>query len=177
MKWLPATLLAVALAVVAAGCGEQDPNAGASGSGASTPAGSPAASASKPGPPGPGPWAKIDAKDYKALDGGLMYAVIKPGAGPAIKSGQQALMHYTGWVKSSGKKFDSSRDRGQPFPFPLGQGAVIPGWDKGVVGMKQGEQRQLVIPAAMGYGDQGTPDGAIPPGADLVFDIELMGMK
>jgi FKBP-type peptidyl-prolyl cis-trans isomerase len=167
MRWLPATLLAVALAVVAAGCGEQDPNAGI---------GSPEASASKAGPPGPGPWAKIDAKEYKTLDGGLMYAVIKPGKGAEIKSGQQALMHYTGWLKSNGKKFDSSRDRGEAFPFPLGQGAVIPGWDKGVVGMKQGEQRQLVIPAALGYADRGA--GAdIPPGADLIFDVVLMGMK
>jgi peptidylprolyl isomerase/FKBP-type peptidyl-prolyl cis-trans isomerase FkpA len=164
MKWLPATLLAVALAVVAAGCGEQDPNAGASGSGSG-------------GGGNSTPWAKVDEKDYKTLDGGLKYAIIKPGSGPEIKTGQQALMHYTGWLKSNGKKFDSSRDHGQPFPFPLGQGAVIPGWDKGVVGMKQGEQRQLVIPAALGYGDQGTPDGAIPPGADLVFDVELMGMK
>lgn len=174
MKWLPATLLAVALAVVAAGCGEQDPNAGysGSGSGGSSTAGS-GAEASKPGPPGPGPWAKIDAKEYKTLDGGLVYAVIKPGKGEGIKDGQTAEMHYTGWLKSSGKKFDSSRDRGQPFDFPLGQGQVIPGWDKGVKGMLPGEQRQLVIPAALGYGDHGA--GAdIPPGADLVFDVELL---
>jgi FKBP-type peptidyl-prolyl cis-trans isomerase len=161
-NWVLALALVLPLAVVAAGCGEQDPNAGAGGS--------------PSGEGGSTPWAKVADNQYKTLDGGLKYAILKPGNGPEIQDGQTASMHYTGWLKSNGKKFDSSRDRGEPFEFPLGQGAVIPGWDKGVKGMKVGEQRQLVIPAAMGYGDRGA--GAdIPPGADLVFDVELLGIK
>jgi FKBP-type peptidyl-prolyl cis-trans isomerase len=106
---------------------------------------------------------------------GLKYQVFKKGDGPEAKSGQTVSVHYTGRL-TNGKKFDSSVDRGQPFEFPLGQGAVIKGWDEGVAGMKVGERRQLTIPAELGYGDRGAgPD--IPPGATLVFDVELLGVK
>ena len=141
---------------------------------ASTPTGS-----SDTGPPGgsggaPDAPAKVDPADYKKADGGLQYAILKPGSGPEAKKGDQVEMHYTGWLKDSGFKFDSSLDRGQTYPFTLGAGRVIKGWDLGVQGMKPGERRQLVIPAELGYGDRGTPDGQIPPGATLVFDVELV---
>lgn len=106
---------------------------------------------------------------------GLKYQVFKKGAGAVAKAGQTVSVHYTGWLVD-GTKFDSSVDRGQPFDFGLGQGQVIPGWDEGVAGMKIGEKRKLTIPAKLGYGDRGA-GGVIPPGATLVFDVELLGVK
>ena len=95
------------------------------------------------------------------------------------KPGQQVSVHYTGWLDEGGKKgkkFDSSRDRGQPFGFPLGGGQVIRGWDEGVAGMKVGGKRTLLIPAALGYGARGA-GGVIPPNATLIFDVELLGVR
>ena len=89
---------------------------------------------------------------------------MKVGSGAEAHDGQVAVVHYTGWL-TDGTKFDSSRDRGQPFSFPIGQGQVIPGWDEGVAGMKVGGRRKLVIPASLGYGDMGAPP-VIPPGCD-----------
>jgi len=107
---------------------------------------------------------------------------LSPGAGAEIKSGQTALVHYTGWLydtaapDNKGKKFDSSVDRNEPFEFPVGGGFVIKGWDEGVVGMKVGGKRRLVIPPEMGYGARGA-GGVIPPGATLVFDVELVEIR
>jgi FKBP-type peptidyl-prolyl cis-trans isomerase len=105
----------------------------------------------------------------------LVIEDLKVGDGPEAKAGQTVSVHYTGWL-TDGKKFDSSVDRGQPFEFPLGGGRVIKGWDQGVAGMKVGGKRKLTIPPHLGYGDRGA-GGVIPPGATLIFEVELLGLK
>ncbi|MEI6082918.1 MAG: FKBP-type peptidyl-prolyl cis-trans isomerase [Verrucomicrobiota bacterium] len=100
---------------------------------------------------------------------------IKVGTGAEAVAGKTVSVHYTGWLVD-GTKFDSSKDRGQPFSFPLGGGRVIKGWDQGVAGMKVGGTRKLTIPASLGYGDRGA-GGIIPPGATLVFEVELLGVN
>ena len=94
------------------------------------------------------------------------------GTGAEAKAGNQVSVHYTGWL-TSGSKFDSSKDRNTPFPFKLGGGQVIKGWDQGVAGMKVGGKRKLRIPPTLGYGAKGFP-GAIPPNSTLVFEVELL---
>ena len=106
---------------------------------------------------------------------GLKYTDTKVGTGAEAKAGQTAVVHYTGFL-TNGTKFDSSKDRGQPFTFRLGGGQVIKGWDEGVQGMKVGGARKLTIPANLGYGAQGA-GGVIPPNATLVFDVELLDLK
>ncbi len=110
---------------------------------------------------------------------GLRYIDERVGDGAEAKAGQTVSVHYTGWLFQNGQKgakFDSSRDRGQPFAFPLGAGRVIRGWDEGVAGMKVGGRRTLIIPPELGYGARGA-GGVIPPNATLVFDVELLGVK
>ncbi|MBC8135268.1 MAG: FKBP-type peptidyl-prolyl cis-trans isomerase [Fibrella sp.] len=107
---------------------------------------------------------------------GLQYDDMTVGKGKTAVAGKTVAVHYTGTLKD-GTKFDSSRDRGQPFEFPLGGGQVIKGWDEGVAGMKVGGRRKLIIPANLGYGADGTPGGPIPPNAVLTFDVELMDVK
>jgi len=106
---------------------------------------------------------------------GLKYHDIKVGTGASPRQGQTVFVHYTGWL-TNGSKFDSSRDRGQPFDFPLGQGRVIKGWDEGVASMKIGGRRKLTIPSDLGYGPRGMPP-VIPPNATLIFDVELLGVQ
>jgi FKBP-type peptidyl-prolyl cis-trans isomerase len=103
---------------------------------------------------------------------GLQYWDIVTGTGVMAAPGSTVKVHYSGFL-TSGEKFDSSRDRGEPFSFPLGAGQVIKGWDEGVAGMKVGGQRQLRIPPNLGYGAAGA-GGAIPPNATLIFDVELL---
>ena len=105
---------------------------------------------------------------------GLQIEEMKEGTGEIAKAGTQVRVHYTGWLVD-GKKFDSSKDRGQPFGFKLGGGQVIRGWDEGVEGMKVGGIRKLTIPPDLGYGARGA-GGVIPPGATLVFEVELLGV-
>ena len=110
---------------------------------------------------------------------GLQFEDTVVGTGASPKPGQTCVMHYTGWLwenGAKGKKFDSSVDRGQPFEFQIGLGMVIKGWDEGVMTMKVGGKRPLLIPASLGYGSRGA-GGVIPPNATLVFDVELLGLK
>ena len=106
---------------------------------------------------------------------GLQYTIDEPGTGAQPTPGQTVKVHYTGWLPD-GTKFDSSRDRGAPLEFPIGQGRVIKGWDEGVAAMKVGEKRTLIIPPALGYGARGA-GGVIPPNATLVFKVELVGVR
>jgi len=128
---------------------------------------------SKPAPPAPAVTSNV--KELLKTDNKL-------GEGALATAGKEVSVHYTGWLYDEaapdhrGSKFDSSRDRGQPFDFPLGAGRVIKGWDQGVDGMKVGGQRTLVIPAVLGYGDRGA-GGVIPPNAALLFDVELLGVR
>ena len=110
---------------------------------------------------------------------GLQYEDINTGDGAEAQAGAHVTVHYTGWLQnpdgSPGRKFDSSKDRNDPFVFSLGAGEVIKGWDQGVQGMKIGGLRRLVIPAALGYGARGA-GGVIPPNATLIFDVELLAV-
>jgi len=163
---LATTLALAVLALVA--CGKRDePGAGTT---ASAPANAPDTAATP---------ATTTATGTETMP--MQQTDLAPGNGAEIKSGQSALVHYTGWLydaaapDNKGKQFDSSVGR-EPFEFPLGAGAVIQGWDKGVVGMKVGGKRQLVIPPEMGYGNRGA-GGVIPPGATLLFDVELVEIR
>ncbi|MEO8366515.1 MAG: FKBP-type peptidyl-prolyl cis-trans isomerase [Pseudoxanthomonas sp.] len=114
---------------------------------------------------------------FTTLASGLQFEDTVVGTGAAAAPGRNVTVHYTGWLyenDAQGDKFDSSKDRGEPFVFALGAGMVIKGWDEGVQGMKEGGQRTLIIPASLGYGARGA-GGVIPPNAMLIFDVELLG--
>jgi FKBP-type peptidyl-prolyl cis-trans isomerase len=115
----------------------------------------------------------LDAMNRSAT--GLYTRDLTTGSGDVAESGDSVSVHYTGWLPD-GRQFDSSRGGG-PFEFTLGAEEVIPGWDEGVAGMREGGRRQLVIPADLAYGDQGAGGGVIPPGATLVFDVELLEVE
>ena len=142
--------------VVLAGCGGQAEDRGAATSGFSASLG-------------------VDTTALTRTPSGLRYQELAKGEGKEAAAGKVVLVHYTGWLPN-GEKFDSSRDRGEPFSFTLGAGQVIAGWDEGVAGMKVGGRRKLVIPPDLGYGTAGAPPD-IPPGATLVFDVELVDVR
>ena len=112
--------------------------------------------------------------DYTTTPSGLKYRDVKNGTGAVAKTGMTVSAHYVGTLED-GTKFDSSRDRGKPFSFKLGACEVIKGWDEGLLDMKVGGIRQLIIPPDLGYGSRAT--GAIPPNSTLIFEIELMDVK
>jgi len=125
------------------------------------------------------PAASADEEGFTKTKTGLQYKDTKEGTGAQPQTGQTCTMHYSGWLYKDGqkgKKFDSSVDRGTPFPFAIGEGQVIKGWDEGVATMKVGGKRTLVIPPDLGYGSRGS-GRAIPPNATLLFEVELLGVK
>lgn len=107
---------------------------------------------------------------------GLQFEVIKAGDGESARAGATAVVHYTGWLLD-GSKFDSSVDRNEPFQFTIGAGQVIKGWDEAVALMRVGDKRKLTIPPGLAYGDRGVGGGLIPPGATLVFEVELLEIR
>ena len=153
MKFRVVLLSFVISAVLAAGCGGDKP-------------GGKSVSTSAPMKVGGSPTTTAD---------GLEYWDVKVGSGATAAPGNHVKVHYSGFL-TTGQKFDSSRDRGEPFEFSLGAGEVIKGWDEGVAGMKVGGQRQLRIPPVLGYGASGA-GGVIPPNATLIFDVELLDVS
>jgi peptidylprolyl isomerase len=117
----------------------------------------------------------MDLTNAVTTDSGLKYIDIEEGTGASPEKGQMVTVHYTGTLED-GSKFDSSKDRNQPFTFKIGVGQVIKGWDEGVATMKVGGRRTLIIPSDLGYGPRGA-GGVIPPNATLIFDVELLGVK
>lgn len=169
----------VALALVAAGCDapqESATNPAPPPTAANSPAEpsaapeDPVSSPESAGDPKP---AKVEESKFVKLDGGLKYAILKEGSGPGAGH-QEVVVHYTGWLED-GTVFDSSVKRNEPFPVVLGHGQVIPGWEKGLLGIKAGEKRQLVIPSDLAYGDEGMPP-TIPPKATLTFEVEALSL-
>jgi len=129
-----------------------------------------------------GRWRVVASQDTKMLpqpvttSSGLKYVDLVIGSGESPKTGQTVVVHYTGTLEN-GTKFDSSVDRGQPYTFPIGMGRVIKGWDEGVMTMRIGGKRKLIIPPDLGYGTRGAGGGLIPPNATLIFEVELLGVK
>jgi FKBP-type peptidyl-prolyl cis-trans isomerase len=133
-------------------------------------------------PPAAGPSSDAAAPTVAAGVEKMEVGELQAGSGAPIAAGQKAVVQYTGWLYETsapdkkGKEFDSSRNSGQPFSFVVGAGQVIKGWDQGVLGMKVGGRRRLTIPANLAYGDVGA-GGVIPPGAALIFDVELVAVE
>ena len=173
------TLIAAGAAAIAiAGCGSTKTSPIPSGSGSTVPAPTQttptATTAATTGPLAHKP--KV-ARGTGAAPKQLVIRDLIVGKGPAAKAGQTLNVQYVGVLFKNGKQFDASWDRGgQPFSFPLGQGQVIPGWDRGLVGMHVGGRRQLIIPAALAYGAAGSPP-TIPPNSPLIFDIDLISAQ
>ena len=169
MKKSTALLCALALAAPMALAQQKSPGKAQPTKAADAPAGTVAAAPAE---------AKKESKMVKTPSG-LGYEDVVVGTGPSPVTGQTCVMHYTGWLwvnEAKGTKFDSSVDRGSPFEFPIGRGRVIKGWDEGVSTMKVGGKRTLFIPPQIGYGDRGAGN-VIPPGATLLFEVELLGVK
>ncbi|MBT3647081.1 MAG: FKBP-type peptidyl-prolyl cis-trans isomerase [Flavobacteriales bacterium] len=121
------------------------------------------------------PW-PLDGVELQQTNSGLKYYIVEEGTGPQAQAGKIVKVHYYGYLKANGNKFDGSFERGEPIEFPLGQGMVIPGWEEGLALLKEGTKAVLVIPSYLAYGDEGRPP-VIPPQSDLVFDVELVGVN
>jgi FKBP-type peptidyl-prolyl cis-trans isomerase len=167
-------------ACLIAACQSEHGNASAQAQKAATDTNPPASAAQPAGPAGStsgpitfAPALGVDMAAMTKTPSGLAYRDMKVGTGTTATAGKTVSVHYTGWLPN-GTKFDSSRDRNQPFEFQLGAGQVIKGWDEGVAGMKVGGRRMLVIPPDLAYGPNGSDP--IPPNATLVFDVELLGV-
>jgi peptidylprolyl isomerase len=180
LKHLPRTLSVIAVLGLIAGCGNiVQPGDNQTGSQPTVVLSTPAAAATSAAPPTtvpapsgqPVPALPADIQ-VTTTASGLQYADVAVGSGQAAKAGDTVSMLYTGYL-TDGTVFDSNVASGQPLVFTLGQGQVIPGWDEGIVGLKEGGKRRLIIPAALGYGSQGA-GGVIPPDAELIFDVELV---
>ena len=161
---------AALLALIATGCYQASTTQSAASSSAASTTNTPPAAVA----PAEKPAGTATSAAEVLLPGGLKYTDLKVGDGDIAEAGLTATVHYTGWL-TDGTKFDSSVDRNQPFPFRIGAGNVIRGWDEGVKGMRIGGKRRLTIPPDMGYGDRGSPP-VIPPHATLVFEVELLGL-
>ena len=170
-RLLALTLTAV-LAVAAAGCGSSNDNSTAS---SSTPADTGTTQAQAPATAQPRPKPKVTVPSGKPPKKLVVKDLIK-GTGPAAKPGDPITVNYIGVNYANGKPFDNSYDRGQAFPFQLGGGQVISGWDNGLVGMRVGGRRMLIIPPSQGYGAQGQPP-VIKPNETLVFVVDLIGLS
>ncbi|MDX1566809.1 MAG: FKBP-type peptidyl-prolyl cis-trans isomerase [Longimicrobiales bacterium] len=118
----------------------------------------------------------VDLDEMERTSTGLYVQVLEEGEdGPEVEPGSTATVHYTGWLPD-GTRFDTSRERGEPFVFTVGRGQVIAGWDEGVLGMTPGERRRLVLPPSLGYGSRGAGNGVIPPNSPLVFEVEALNV-
>jgi peptidylprolyl isomerase len=168
---LALTLTAV-LALAAAGCGSSKDKTTSTSSSSSTAATTDTAAAPATAKPRPKPKVKVPAGEPRER---LVIKDLIPGTGQAAKAGDPITVNYIGVNFADGKPFDNSYDRGQPFPFQLGGGQVIPGWDQGLVGMKVGGRRELVIPPSLAYGPQGQPP-VIKPNETLVFVVDLLSI-
>jgi peptidylprolyl isomerase len=180
MKLLLAITFAASLALAA--CGSSDSNNASKTASPPTGGVKPGASATANQPAAPtqatdgnAPGIPPLSQPIQTTASGLRYMDEKVGGGASPKSGQHVTVHYTGWL-TNGTKFDSSRDRNQPFAFAIGQGQVIKGWDEGVLAMKVGGNRRLIIPAALAYGPSGRPP-TIPANSTLIFDVELISVE
>jgi len=175
------TVSAITVALLGA-CGRVEPTTppeGAAPGGTAAPVAegaAPTAVGAAPATTGAAPAAptKLDESQIITTPSGLKYADLTTGSGAEATPGKQVSVHYTGWL-TNGTKFDSSLDRGEPFTLQLGSGSVIKGWDEGLVGMKVGGKRQLIIPPELGYGD--ADQGVIPPKSTLIFEVELVDVK
>lgn len=121
------------------------------------------------------PW-PLEGVELQSTNSGLQYYIVEEGTGQPATPGKVVTVHYYGYLKADGSKFDESFGRGEPIEFPLGQGMVIPGWEEGIALLKEGSKAVLVIPYYLAYGDEGRPP-VIPPQSDLVFDVELVGVN
>jgi FKBP-type peptidyl-prolyl cis-trans isomerase FkpA len=190
-RWAVHWLVIGVLALTVAGCNKQEGTATPK----STTEATPPPAATAPKPEAPAATAKQEGAKVEesaavqaarklgtptdnpvvTLPSGLQYIEVKEGQGEPAKAGDSVQVHYTGWLVD-GKEFDSSLRRGKPFPFALGAGRVIRGWDEGVVGMKPGGVRKLIIPPQLGYGPGGYPP-VIPPDATLIFEVQYLGKQ